>query len=95
MFSPRPGDWIFLEAKQSILYLHLWAFCKRLIKYIMLKTYGLLSGGLMNVTQPAGRGRSKRGTCIKGQIWPPLEPKTESCFSPISPNWFTRRMVQV
>ena len=35
------------------------------------------------------------GTCIKGQIWPPLEPKTGSCFSPISPNWFIRRMVQV
>ena len=37
----------------------------------------------------------ERGTCIKGQIWPPLEPKTESCFSPISPNWFMRRMVKV
>ena len=29
---------------------------------------------------------SERGTCIKGHIWSPLEPKTESCFSPISPN---------
>ena len=38
---------------------------------------------------------NERGTCIKGQIWPPLEPKTESCFSPISPYWFIRRMVQV
>ena len=26
----------------------------------------------------------ERGTCIKGLFWPPLEPKTESCFSPIS-----------
>ena len=41
------------------------------------------------------RDFSKRGTCIKGQIWPPLEPKTESCFSPIIPNGFIRRMVQV
>ena len=31
----------------------------------------------------------------KGQIWPPLEPKTESCFSPISSNLFIRRMAQV
>ena len=30
--------------------------------------------------------------CIKGVFWPPLEPKTESCFSPISSNWFFRRM---
>ena len=37
----------------------------------------------------------ERGMCIKGQIWPPLEPKTESRFSPISPNWFIRRMAQV
>ena len=37
----------------------------------------------------------QRGTCIKGQIWPPLEPKIESCFSPISTNWFIRIMVQV
>ena len=22
----------------------------------------------------------KRATCIKGLLWPPLEPKTESCF---------------
>ena len=26
---------------------------------------------------------------------PPLEPKTESYLSPISPNWFIRRMVQM
>ena len=26
----------------------------------------------------------ERGTCIKGLFWPPLEPKTENCFSPIS-----------
>ena len=24
--------------------------------------------------------RKLRGTCIKGLFWPPLEPKTESCF---------------
>ena len=28
------------------------------------------------------------GTCIKGLFWPPLEPKIESCFSPISSYWF-------
>ena len=33
--------------------------------------------------------------CIKGLIWPPLEPKTESCFSSISSYRFIRRMVQV
>ena len=33
--------------------------------------------------------------CIKGLIWPPLEPKTESCFSPILFHWFIRRMTQV
>ena len=37
----------------------------------------------------------QRGTYIKGKMWPPLEPKTESCFSPISSNWFIRRMAQV
>ena len=37
----------------------------------------------------------KRGTCIKGLFWPPLEPKTESCFSPISSYWFIRRIAQV
>ena len=26
----------------------------------------------------------ERDTCIKGLFWRPLEPKTESCFSPIS-----------
>ena len=36
----------------------------------------------------------QRGMCIKGQIWPPWEPKTESCFSPISSNWFISRMVE-
>ena len=38
---------------------------------------------------------TKRGRCIKGRLWPPLEPKTESCFSPISSYWFIRRMAQV
>ena len=30
------------------------------------------------------------GMCLKGLIWPPLEPKSESCFSPISSDWFNR-----
>ena len=33
--------------------------------------------------------------CIKGLIWPPLEQKTENCFSPISLNWFIRRITEV
>ena len=37
----------------------------------------------------------QRGMCIKGLFWPPLEPKTESCFSPISSYWFVRRIAQV
>ena len=37
----------------------------------------------------------ERRTCIKGQIWPPLEPKTESCFSSFSPYLFIIKMVQV
>ena len=37
----------------------------------------------------------KRGMCIKGLIWPPLEPKTENCFSQISFVWFIRRMTEV
>ena len=37
----------------------------------------------------------KRGTCIKGLFWPPLEPKTESCFTSISSYWFVRRIAQV
>ena len=32
---------------------------------------------------------------LKGLIWPPLEPKTESCFTPISSYWFIRRIAQV
>ena len=39
--------------------------------------------------------QKQMGTCIMGLIWPPLEPKTESCFSSISSFWFIRRMVQV
>ena len=38
---------------------------------------------------------NQRNTCIKWLIWPPLEPKTEGCFSSISSYWFIRRMVQV
>ena len=37
----------------------------------------------------------ERGTCIKGLIWPPLEPKTENCFSQISFDWLIRRMTAV
>ena len=37
----------------------------------------------------------QRGTCIKGLFWPPIEPKTENCFSPISFNWFIRRITEV
>ena len=33
--------------------------------------------------------------CIKGLIWPPLELQIEICFSPISSDWFMRRMTQV
>ena len=32
----------------------------------------------------------KRATYMKGLIWPPLKQITESCFSPISSNWFIR-----
>ena len=37
----------------------------------------------------------QRGTCIKGLFWPPLEPKTESCFSLISSYWFIRRIAHL
>ena len=37
----------------------------------------------------------KRAMCIKGLFWPPLEPKTISCFSPISSDGFIRRLAQV
>ena len=37
----------------------------------------------------------QRGTCIKGLFWPPPEPKTENCFSPISFDWFIRRINEV
>ena len=33
--------------------------------------------------------------CIKGLIWPPIEPKTENCFSPISFDRFIRRKTEV
>ena len=33
---------------------------------------------------PNHQTSKQRGTCIKGLFWPPLEPKTESCFSPNS-----------
>ena len=31
----------------------------------------------------------------KEVIWPPLEPKTKSCFSTISSDWFIRRITQM
>ena len=37
----------------------------------------------------------QRGTCIKGLIWPPLELKTENCFSLNYFDWFTGRMTEV
>ena len=37
----------------------------------------------------------KRGMCIKGLKWPPLEQKTEICFSQISLVSFIRRKAEV
>ena len=37
----------------------------------------------------------QRGTCIKGLICPPMEPKTENCFSQIYFDSFFRRMTEV
>ena len=37
----------------------------------------------------------ERGTCIKGLKWPPLEQKTEICFSQISLDSLSRRMAEV
>ena len=37
----------------------------------------------------------KRGMCIKGLFWPPLELKTENRFSPISIDLFIRRITEV
>ena len=41
--------------------------------------------------------RAQRGTCtyVKGLFWPPLEPKTENCDSPIYFDWFIRRITEV
>ena len=40
---------------------------------------------------------NERAMCIKGLIWPPMEPKSESCFSKIPSlvDWFIRRITQV
>ena len=38
---------------------------------------------------------TKRGMCIEGLFWPPLESKTENCFSQISFDWFIRRITEV
>ena len=53
----------------------------------------LRSTGALDFYTP--RPKKERGTCIKGLFWPPLEPKTESCFSPISSCFFIRRIAQV
>ena len=37
---------------------------------------------------------SERSRCIKGLFWPPPEPKSESCFSPISSDWFIKRITK-
>ena len=37
----------------------------------------------------------ERASCTWGLIWPPLEPKTESNLSPISADWFIRRITKV
>ena len=37
----------------------------------------------------------QRGMCIKGVFWPPLGPKNENCFSPISFDLFIRRITEV
>ena len=37
----------------------------------------------------------KRGMCIKGLFWPPLELKIENCFSPISFDCFIRRITEL
>ena len=42
-----------------------------------------------------GMKKIKRATCIKGLFWHLLEPKTENCFSPISFDWFIRRITEV
>ena len=39
--------------------------------------------------------RMNRAMCIKGQIWPPLDPKTDSCVSSISSNLFIKIITQV
>ena len=46
---------------------------------------------LTGETKSSQKVAKKGVTCIKGLIWPPLEPKTENCFSQISFDWFIRR----
>ena len=35
------------------------------------------------------------GVRIKGLFWSPLEPTTETCFSPLSFDWFHRKISEV
>ena len=60
----------------------------------------LFSGGLIqerfySIKTLLIEKRDTKGYGIKGLIWPPLEPKTENCFSPISFDWFIRRITEV
>ena len=43
------------------------------------------------------RTNDKKGVCaLRGYFGPPIpEPKTENCFSPISLDWFIRRITGV
>ena len=41
------------------------------------------------------RASLKGVRAFKGLFWPPLEPKTKNCLSPISFNWFNRRITEV
>ena len=55
-------------------------------------TCGLVKQGEISTVYNEAK---QRGMCIKGLFWPPLEPKTESCFSPISSYWFVRGTAQM
>ena len=65
-----------------------------LLVHIRFKIF-FLKGGLAKLKNPVHLvcgDTVQRGTCIKGLFWPPLEPKTESCFSPIPSYSFIRRI---
>ena len=54
------------------------------IKFILENNYFCFNDKYF-FTERRHSNENQRGTCLKGKIWPLLEPKTESCFSPISP----------